>query len=105
MYVDEDFEKQEKGVRFHEFVVETYTYTNKKGEKKTGSRTIRKEFVEEFHEFKSNIDSKRSAYLLHRYEIKNDSFHWPQIMSDTDLGIIFHQDYSENISCSPKFEP
>lgn len=32
-------------------------------------------------------------------------FHWGNILQEPGYGIIFHQDYSENISCSPKYEP
>ena len=50
------------------------------------------------------FDKKCSAYLLHRFEI-HDLYHWLQILGDSNLGYIFHQDYAGNISCSPKFEP
>ena len=43
--------------------------------------------------------------MLQRFEIHNDVHHWLQILSDSDLGYIFHQAYSENISGSPKFDP
>ena len=41
-------------------------------------------------------------------EIHNDAHHWLQILSNFDLfqlNYIFHQDYLENINCSPKFDP
>ena len=43
--------------------------------------------------------------MLSIFETRNDVHHWPQIFSDSDLGYIFHQDYLENKSFSPKFEP
>ena len=30
---------------------------------------------------------------------------WNQILEDSELGYIFHFDFSENVSCTPKFEP
>ena len=91
--------------RFHQFVLEKYEYLTNLGVMKEGKRTVRKEFVESFENFKTYFNNQAVTYLLHRYEIKNDKYHWPQILNDTNLGYIFHQDYSENISCSPKFEP
>ena len=45
-------------------------------------------------------------YLMHRYQVCNDSYHWPQILNTIgDLGPIYHIDYSENITQSFKYEP
>ena len=62
-------------------------------------------FSEPFELFKANFDANGLLYLVHRFEYKNDQFHWPQILDLTDLGHVYHMDYSENISCTPKFEP
>ena len=36
----------------------------------------------------------------------NDNFYWPQVLNTTNhLGYIFHMDYLENISVTPKEEP
>ena len=43
-------------------------------------------------------------YLLHRFECKNNIFLWPQILNASP-GFVFHLDFSENISATPKFEP
>ena len=77
----------------------------KKVRKKEGKRTIRTDFFESFETFKETLDNKGTKYLIHRFEIKNDSFHWPQILSNSKYGYVFRQDYSENISMSPKYEP
>ena len=82
-----------------------YNYRNKKGEKKDGKRTIRKSFRETFAKFKTNFDAVGQLYLLHRYECENDHFYWPHILEHSELGHVFHVDYFENLSCSPKFEP
>ena len=73
MFTDSDFTIPDV-VRFHQFVLDKYSYVNKKGETKEGKRTVRKEFEETFQDFKSGFDSKRAMYLLHRYEIKNDQY-------------------------------
>ena len=99
MFTDVDFNKPEE-VTYHQFVVDTYKYTNKKGEEKTGSRTVRKKFTEAFDIFKNTFDSKAELYLLHRFEIKQDQF-----IGESTLGYMFHMDYSEKISCTPKYEP
>ena len=92
-------------VKFYQFVREKYTFKNKQEVEKTGQRTVRKEFVEEFVQFKEGFDSNRDSYLLHRYECINDNYMWPQIMDQSELGYIFHIDFSENISVTPKYEP
>ena len=71
MFTDSDFTIPDL-VRFHQFVLDKYSYVNKKGETKEGKRTVKKEFEETFQDFKSGFDSKSAVYLLHRYEIKND---------------------------------
>ena len=58
---------------------------------------MRKEFVESFDNFKIYFDSQAATNLMHRYEIKNDMYHWPQILNGTDLGYIFYHDYLEKM--------
>ena len=60
------------------FVVDTYY--DKKGEFKTGSRTAKKMMEESFHDVIKDTEAKRSIYLKHRYECKNDQYVWPQIL-------------------------
>ena len=48
----------------------------------------------------------RLEYLIHKYQIYNDRFHWPTILATTEnLGNILHMDYSENVSQHFKYEP
>ena len=48
----------------------------------------------------------RTEYLHHRYQVTNDKFVWDNVLNTVDEhGEIFHFDFSENITCSPKFEP
>ena len=56
-------------IKCDQFVHEKYTYTNKKGEQKTGQRIIRKQFIKNFNEFKDYLDGKCAVYLLHRFEV------------------------------------
>ena len=72
---------------------------------KTGERVIKEKVTEVLEELRYNLDKQGQSYLHHRYEIKNDHYLWPQILENTQLGYVFHMDYSENISCAPKFEP
>ena len=101
----EHFTVPEDDIRFNQFVVDKYTYTTRKDEEKEAKRTVRQSFRETFSDFKQNFDELRDKYLLHRYGVKNDQFHWPQIKEDATLGYVFHQDFFENTSCSPRFEP
>ena len=45
-------------------------------------------------------------YLSYRYQVSNDIYNWPQILSTTnELGPIFHMDCLENITQAFKYEP
>ena len=46
------------------------------------------------------------SYLFHRFQVCNDNFEWKNILLTVpNLGPIFHLDFSENITNTPKFEP
>ena len=89
---------------FFQFDVEQYTYMNKDGKEKTGTRTVRIQKTDSFENFKSTFDEKGASYLLHRFECRNDIHVWPQILHASP-SYIFHLDYSENITVTPKYEP
>ena len=92
-------------VEYYQFLLEQYKYKCKKtGKEKEGKRTIRQEFKDTFENLKGSLDKSGVSYLNHRFEIKNDQYHWPSILQN-DMGYTFHMDYSENISCTPKHEP
>ena len=82
MFIDNDFNIP-KMVKFDQFVRDEYSYTSKHGVKKTGLRTIRKQFVDGFKEFKDHLDCKGALYLLHMFECVNDNFIWPQILDNS----------------------
>ena len=105
MYSESDFIDIEKCITYHQFVIENYEYTNRKGVAKVGCRTVRKPFQETMLQLKQKIDSNAFVYLKHRFEIKNDTFLWPNICDASWLGYIFHMGFSENIACTPKHEP
>ena len=98
-----DFDIPDK-VHYLQFELEEYSYKNKEGEEKIGKRTTLFTKTDSFAELKCNFHKKCTLYLLHRYECLNNKFLWPQIL-EASPGFIFHVDYSENISVTPKFEP
>lgn len=52
------------------------------------------------------IMNERHIYLKHRYLVENDKQEWRNILNTiSDIGPIFHMDFSENLSGTPKFEP
>ena len=47
----------------------------------------------------------KKEYCTHKYQVYNDSFHWPRIVATVpEYGSIFHMDYSENMSQMHKYE-
>lgn len=95
MFSNDDFNNPEN-VNYFQF-----EEVDKKGEEKIGKRTVRVQKSESFDDFKSGFDKYSQLYLLHRYECKNYIFLWPQIINASP-GYVFHLDYSENISVTPK---
>ena len=51
------------------------------------------------------FNSLKQKYLAHKFQVYNDMYHWPQILSATEFGPIYHMDYSENLCQSFKYEP
>ena len=74
-----DFESQHS-IKYYQFVTEKYTYMTRTGVNKEGKRTKITEICEPFEKSKEEFDEKGKTYLIHRYEIKNNLFHWPQIL-------------------------
>lgn len=45
-------------------------------------------------------------YLTYKYQVCNDSYHWPQILNTTgDFGSMYHMNYSGSTTQSIKYEP
>ena len=48
----------------------------------------------------------KKPYLVHKYEVFNDIYHWPKILQTaTDIGPIYRMDFSENIGQMYKYKP
>ena len=52
------------------------------------------------------MSAVKKDYTCHEYQVFNGKFHWPKILSTCeDIGVIYHMDYSENLSQEYKYEP
>ena len=59
-----------------------------------------------YQELYKKLGDIKKIYLMHRYQVNNDVFHWPMILATTIIhDSIYHIDYSENLSQMYKFEP
>ena len=73
---------------------------------KTSKKTEKVHHTTTFKEVTEKSMSIKWKYLSHRYQVSNDTYHWPQILSTTnELGPVFHIDYSENVTQAFKYEP
>ena len=47
-----------------------------------------------------------TQYLKHRFYLQINKYHWKKVLNSvSEIGPIFHLDYSENLQTTPKFEP
>ena len=94
-------------IKIAQFETVTNTYVNKKGETKNSTRTERVDRQMKVSEVYNNLVEMKQEYLVHKYQIYNDRFHWPLIMAESQaIGeSIFHMDYSENVAQHFKYEP
>ena len=54
----------------------------------------------------SKLQLVKYSYLMHRYQVNNDIYYWPQILSSIEtIGPIYHMDFSENLPQLFKHEP
>ena len=60
-----------------------------------------------YKELYEKLSKMKKAYPSHKYQVYNDIYHWPIILSTTiRLTVaIRHMDLSENISQMHKYEP
>ena len=73
---------------------------------KTSSRTERVSSSITYQELYKKLGDIKKIYLMHRYQVNNDVFHWPMILATTIThGSIYHIDYSENLSQIYKYVP
>ena len=94
-------------ISFYNFEVTETPYI----EKKTGNRKVSKKCERINHMITTNsafsrLMNERRNYLQHRFQVENDKYQWKIILNSIPkYGAIFHMDYSENITGTPKFEP
>ena len=80
--------------------------SKKSGGNKVSEKTIHVKHTENTMDMYKQIMSMKNDYLYHRYQIVNDRFEWKSILHTTrEYGMIFHLDFSENITGTPKLEP
>lgn len=81
----------------------TETKEEEKKQTKLTEKTVKQMAYKDLYKA---LQSIRKKYTMHRYQILNDKYHWPKIVSTTEeYGEIMHCDYSENMSQITKFEP
>ena len=52
-----------------------------------------------YRDLYKKVWSMKKAYMVHKYYVYNDKYHWPKIVATVpELGEITHCDYSENMS-------
>ena len=73
-----------------------------KGKTKETTRTERVIYRKDAEEVTKTLIEVKQVYLLHLYQLAHDSFHWKNILAANVP--IFHMDFSENISLTPKHE-
>ena len=54
--------------------------------------------LKQFHALKKKC-------LVHKFQVYNDIYQWPQILTEIDFGPVYHMDYSENLTQPFKYEP
>ena len=58
-----------------------------------------------YEEIHKKLGTVKKDYTCHKYQVFNDKFHWPRIMATrSDIGVVYHKDYSEDLSQRYKFE-
>ena len=94
-------------LRYHQFMLTSSEYVSQKSKTmKVANRTERVEVVNNVVVVYNEFIAKKHVYLKHRFQIANDKFEWKKILyTIPEFGVIYHMDYSENLSGSPKFEP
>ena len=103
--LDSLFPSNEKIIT-HIFETQDVEYISKTGQSKVTSKLIRVEKKELLSAIFEQFNGQRSEYLVNRYQVSSDCYEWKNILHTTNnYGKIFHADYSENISGSPKDEP
>ena len=92
---------------FYQFETTETAYISKKtGEEKNSKKYERVHYTEKAKTILEQLLKEKNKYLVHRFQVENDKHEWKQILETVkDIGPVFHMDFSENITASPKFEP
>ena len=94
-------------ISYYKFEVTKTSYLSKKTNTiKECKRTERVNVSQDVKALLQDIYKLKEKYLLHRYQVENDRMEWRKIIeTNHQFGPLFHLDYSENVSGTPKFEP
>ena len=71
---------------------------------KISKKTERVEHQLSFQEIYEKLAGQRQQYLMHRFQVLNDRFHWPRVLA-ASTGPTYHYDFSENLPQMYKYEP
>ena len=86
-------------------LVQSTPYLSKKTKvMKTSTQTVRQMIQKDVKTVRDELLNDSRKYLKHRFQIENDKYLWKIILHRNE-NTIFHKDYSENVSGSPKFGP
>ena len=89
---------------YHEFEAKEIEHISPKtGEKTKSKMTARDDVKKDVVPVHAELQNDSKTYLKHSFLIETDKHEWKNILSNND-DVIFHMDYSENISGSPKYE-
>ena len=89
-------------LHYNQFLVKSVSYLNKKTkEMKESKQTVRESVQKDVKSVHDDLLKESRKYLKHRFQIENDTHHWRNILHQ-NKETIFHMDFSENVSGSPK---
>ena len=91
-------EKTNSLVIFSQFELTNTPYQQKDKQgnitKKIAKKTKRVHHLLLFNECVSKLKSIKYSYLMHRYQVNNDIYHWPQILGSIEtIGLTYHMDF------------
>ena len=74
---------------------------------KESQKVVRKDYSKTIEHVTQLLSDQASPYMYHRYLVCNENYTWPKILSTatSNSSPVLHMDYSENLQCTPKYEP
>ena len=92
-------------LHYNEFVVKNVSYVNKKTKEiKESKQTVRETVEKDVKNVHDELLIESRKYLKRKFQIENERYQW-RIILNRNLETIFHMDFSENVSGSPKYKP